>query len=234
VTEMPPLDPIRSRRVSAGDIAYDTLKRAVLDGRLAAGEPLIEERLAEQLQLSRTPLREALRLLEGDELIVRQSNGRLLVAPLSVRQVQELFAVRALLEGLVARQATENITSEGLLLLGKITEAIEQSVAVGELEAVSLHGEAFHAQLYQLSGNGYATRLLMQLRDQIRRYRRIGPVEDPERARQAAREHRLMFELIAAGNAGMVEIAMRSHIEASLASAIRSVTRLLSRQEASQ
>lgn len=226
-----PLDPIRSKRVSAGDIAYETLKTAVLDGRLAPGEPLIEERLAEQLQVSRTPLREALRSLEADELAVRQSNGRLLVAPLSTQQVAELFSVRALLEGLVARQATERMTPDGLAQLRRTAETIEQAAAAGELEAVSLHGEAFHALLYQLSGNGYAARLLTQLRDQIRRYRRIGPVEDPERARQAAREHRLMFELIEAGQAATVEAAMRSHIEASLAAATRSVSRLLANRE---
>ncbi len=227
MTQTGPLGPLHSRRVSAGDIAYEYLKNAILDGRLAAGESLLEEQLALQLQVSRTPLREALQRLESDELVVRQSNGRLLVAPLSVQQVEELFTVRSLIEGLVARQATERMTPEVLEKLRRITETMEQAAREGRTEAVSLHGEEFHTLLYGLSQNRYTIRLLAQLKDQIRRYRRIGPVSDAERAVRAAGEHRRMYEFMAAGRGREVELAMRSHIEASLASAVASVAKLL-------
>lgn len=226
-----PLYPIRTRRTSTRDIAYEALKAAILDGRLASGEAIIEERLAEQLQVSRTPLREALQRLESEELVIRRTNGRLLVAPLSRQQVEELFAVRALLEGLVARQATQRVTPEALARLRRITESIEQAARAGETEAVSLYGEQFHTELYHLSENSLATRLLNQLRDQIRRYRRIGPVEDPDRAARAAQEHRQLYELVAAGRAEEAETAMRSHIEASLAAVVRSLARLAEQGE---
>lgn len=224
------LEPLQSRRVSAGDMTYEHVKRAILDGRLAPGESLVEEPLAEQLGVSRTPLREALQRLVVDELIIRLPNGRLQVAPLSVQQVKELFDVRSLLEGLVAKQAALRITPEAREQLRRVTEAIEAAAREGLTEAVSLHGEEFHTMLYEFSGNRYATRLLTHLKDQVRRYRRIGPVVDAQRPEQASREHRHMFELIAAGQADGVEAAMREHIAASLSAIVTSLSKLLDGQ----
>jgi DNA-binding GntR family transcriptional regulator len=221
------LEPLQRRRISAGDIAYEDVKRAILDGRIPPGEALVEENLAEQLQVSRTPLREALQRLVADELVLRLSNGRLQVAPLSVQQVRELFDVRAALEGLVAKQAATQVTPDACEQLRRVTQAIEAAARDGRTEAVSLHGEEFHTILYGLSGNRYVTRLLTQLKDQIRRYRRIGPVVDAQRALQAAKEHRYLFELIASGKADEVETAMRFHIAASLSAVVAALSKLL-------
>src|SRR3954454_16673108 len=95
-----------NRRLSTKDIVYFEIKKRIIESVLKPNQPINEENLASELQISRTPIREALQRLEIEELIIRQSNGRLRVAPISVQEAEEIFHIRSLLEGLVTRDAT--------------------------------------------------------------------------------------------------------------------------------
>ncbi|NRG43991.1 GntR family transcriptional regulator [Bacillus sp. CRN 9] len=98
----------RVSRVSAKDIVYTKLKKGIISCEFKPGQAIIEDDLASELEVSRTPLREALQRLEIEELVIRQQNGRLKVAPVSVKEVKELFLVRSMLEGIVVLEAIEN------------------------------------------------------------------------------------------------------------------------------
>src|SRR6478736_666407 len=104
------LSPLKNRRLSTKDFVYFEIKKRIIESVLKPDQPINEESLAAEVQISRTPIREALQRLEIEELIIRQPNGRLKVAPITTQEVNELFNVRSLLEGLITREATIKAT----------------------------------------------------------------------------------------------------------------------------
>ena len=92
------LSSLGNSRLSTKDFVYFEIKKRIIEGVLKASQPINQESLASELEMSRTPIREALQRLENEELIIRQPNGRLKVSPISIQEVQETFNVRSLLE----------------------------------------------------------------------------------------------------------------------------------------
>src|SRR5699024_6379970 len=139
------------RKVSARDFAYAEIKEQIIKGILEPDSSIVEDHLATDLEISRTPLREALHRLEVEELVVRQNNGRLKVAPISKKEVEEICTVRSKLEGIVVMQATENATEEDLFHLTNITRMIKESLKEGHRENVLVYGSEFHSYIYERS-----------------------------------------------------------------------------------
>src|SRR5699024_9302330 len=133
------------QKVSARDFAYIEIKEQIIKGKLEPDTPIVEDHLATELEISRTPLREALHRLEVEELVERQNNGRLKVAPISKKEVEEIFTIRSKLEGIVVMQATENATEEDLFHLSTITRMIKESLKKGLQENVLYYGSEFHS-----------------------------------------------------------------------------------------
>ncbi len=220
---MKPSGYMKNRRLSTKDFAYLEIKHLIINGDYEPDRNLIEENLAAELEISRTPLREALQRLEIEELVVRQPNGRLKVASISVQEVQEVFIVRRLLEGITARQAAEKATPKDIQSLSDLTRMIVDAAKEGRREDVVFYGSQFHAHLYDISGNRTVLKILNQLNDCISRYRRLGPLRSADRSRLAAEEHQRIFDLIAAGDAEGAELEMQKHIQNSLAVAVESI-----------
>src|SRR5690625_2261069 len=109
------------RKVSTRDFAYTEIKKLIITWTLSPEDPIVEDRLATQLDISRTPLREALQRLEMEELVVRQMNGRLKVAPISIQEVKEIFTVRSKLEEIVVSQAVNQATESDVHHLSNVT-----------------------------------------------------------------------------------------------------------------
>lgn len=211
---------MRNRRITTKDFAYSEIKQRIIEGEYEPNQPLVEEELASQLGISRTPLREALHRLEIEELIQRQSNGRLKVAPISVKEVKEIFRLRSLIEGLVANEATQRATEEDIRKLRDLTRLMVEASEEDRREDVVFYGSQFHAYLYEISQYRTAVKILLQLNDHIYRYRRLGPLRNEGRSKKAAEEHVKIFEAIASGDHIGAEQAMRNHILNSLDSAV--------------
>ena len=222
------------KRLSTKDLVYLELKNRIIEGFLKPNQSVNEDQLAAELEVSRTPVREAVQRLETEELIIRLPNGRLKVAPISAREVNEIFAVRGLLEGLVAKEAIQKAGDEDIRELGEITVKIVEAAEQDRRSDVVRYGSEFHAFLYRLSGNKTAAKILNQLNDHIARYRRLGPTRNLERSRQAAREHQEMFEAARNRDATLVEELMRRHISNSLAAAIESIGHYLAENNAQE
>src|SRR5690625_4864974 len=163
------------RKISTSDVCSSDLKASIITGELKPDEPIVEKQLAQVLEISRTPLREALHRLELEELVVRQMNGRLKVASISVQEVKEIFTVRGKLEGLVVANATENAMAKDIDHLKTIVEMIKKSFEEGKIEEILYYGSEFHLSIYELSKNKTAVNILYQLNDHIYRYRRMIP-----------------------------------------------------------
>lgn len=211
-----------SRRVSK-DIAYLAIKQQIINGKLAPNASLIEENFASELKISRTPLREALQRLEIEDLVVRQPNGRLKVASISKREVEELFTVRSLLEGLVVRSAALEASPADLEALANILEQIKRSAEQGSEEDILDYGSQFHSYLYQLSRNKTAVKLLTSLNDHIIRYRRLVSRFETGREGKAYLEHKKILDSLQARDPDKAEQAMQEHILNSLQSVVERI-----------
>lgn len=203
-------------RMSSSDIAYNELKRKIIELEYAPELQLVEEQLSTELQVSRTPLRQALYRLTLEGLLIKQSNGRIHVAPITIREVEEVYHVREVIEGLLAKEATINMTVEKLQELDDLLVLMKLSADQHRNEHTVMYGSQFHAVLYSLSTNQTAKRFMEQLNGQIERYRRIGGYKNPTYSPTVpVQEHEEILRLIREGAVEKVELEMRKHIQRS-------------------
>ncbi|PTM57933.1 GntR family transcriptional regulator [Desmospora activa] len=210
---------MHSKRQSAGDVAYHAIKRKIIEWDYQPNQPLNEEMLTSDLAISRTPLRQALHRLELEGLIFRHSNGRITVAAITVDEAEEVFKVREVLEGLVAKEAAQHITAEQIEELEEKLSLMERAAQKGHSQKLIQSGSEFHQLLYTVAQNQTAIRFLEQLNSRIERYRRLGGYLNPDYPHQLpVQEHRAIFDAVQKRDAQAAEMAMRAHIRRSLES----------------
>src|SRR5699024_8543249 len=167
------------------DVIYGKLKNDIIELVYKPAEQLVESTLAEELGVSRTPLRQALYRLELEGLIIKKLNGRMIVADMSMKEAKELFAVREVIEGLIAREATNRIADDKNydILIREFETVIEyMRVAAGKDKRADVvkYGSQYHAMLESYSRNTVAANVLNQINLLVLRYRRFGIYSDPE------------------------------------------------------
>lgn len=180
-----------SRTVSA----YEQIKSAIVDGRLAAGSPLIEVALAEMCGVSRTPVREALTRLEDNGLIVRGPSG-LVVREHSPEEVLDIYETRIALEATAARVAAERRTSYDLIALRRLTGTIEAMTTPTATEMAQANHD-FHHAVWQTGRNKSLIDLLERLGQHLSLYSATTLVA-PGRWEQSNEQHRLIVDAIEA------------------------------------
>lgn len=213
---------VKSRMTSTRDFAYEAIKKQIIKGDLSPDKQIVEEKLASELDISRTPLREALQRLEIEELVVRRTNGRLKVAPISIREVEEVFTIRKKLEVIVVGQATDNATKQDVRHLKHISKMFEETCHEGSMDEILYYGGLFHSYIYDLSGNKTAVKLLYQLNDHIDRYRRYIP-DNITRQTDSIEEHNRIIHFISKQDTPGSKQAMEDHMNNSLKIAIQSL-----------
>lgn len=169
------------------------LRQLILSGLLGPGQPVNQDEVAERLGVSRMPVREALRTLAVEGLVQFHPNRGAVVTELSRRDMEELYALRIMLEGPAARRSAENMTSEHLTGLQGLIKEMERLRDGPRAEWAEVHYR-FHLSLYEAAGMPRLGRLIAGLRNLVEPYSRIY-IRLPERMRQAEREHR---DLVAA------------------------------------
>ena len=185
------------------------LRDDVLAGRLPAGERLSQERLAEQFQVSRVPIRDALRQLQAEGLLVAHPRLGMSVAELSAPDLEELYDMRLALEPAIARLATPRLRAEDLAAM---REHLDFMRGPGDLspEWFSAHA-AFHHALNVRSGRERMCQLVDSLRAQTERYLRVYRGE-LERADELGAEHELIYQEAKAGDADAVAAEVHKHL----------------------
>ncbi|NYD78007.1 GntR family transcriptional regulator [Arthrobacter cupressi] len=183
-------------RNTGAHFVYAELKRRILSLELEPGERIYEPAMAAALQVSRTPLREAIRRLISESLLEQQPTGGVVVPALDDAAVSELYDVRAALESLMAREACAKATPEDIEFLNGILERNTATVAFAD-EAMK-YGEALHAAIAGIAGNSWARRFHEQVSSQMQRYRHYTN-NLQERRDQALADHRILVEAVASG-----------------------------------
>ncbi|WP_286217011.1 GntR family transcriptional regulator [Paraoerskovia sediminicola] len=200
------------RRQSGARLVYEHLRAEIVAGDLAPGERLTEPVLAERLGVSRTPVREALRLLQAEDLVEQQATGGMCVAPLDAGDLGRVYDVRSRLEGLLARDACLRATAADVAELERLVDLMER-MHDDETEVLRIGGE-FHGLIERVAANRWGAALLRQIRGHVDRYRalaaheRMGGTDHIE-------EHRAVAEAIASGDPDRAEAAMRRHVDRS-------------------
>lgn len=205
-----PFTDVKLQPVAIRDITYEALKKAILTHKLPPGQRLVEEQLTRQLNISRTPLREALQALEREGFVVRLPAGGVQVAPLSTTEIQDLYTIRSELEGLAALAA---VALGNTACLAEAEVANEQMLSQwkkGRFDDAFESGLAFHKALYAASGNVKLVEILAHLSEQIARYRYFSVVY---RMHEAHAEHAAILQAIRMGADELASSLAKMHVQ---------------------
>jgi DNA-binding GntR family transcriptional regulator len=176
------------------EIVFESLREAIMSGILEPGERLMEIQLAEELGVSRTPVREAIRKLELENFVVMIPRKGAYVAGVSLKDIADVFEIRSALEGLAAGLAAERITDDELEQMERV---LFYRADEGELDLEQLvkSDTDFHALVYKASRNERLIQILANLREQIQRFRTTS-LAVPGRMKHAIDEHRRIVEAL--------------------------------------
>ena len=198
------------KSTSLADQVFDKLENDIIQGVYARGELLTELKLVEQLGVSRTPIREALRRLEQERLIEDTGKGSRVLG-ITEEDLQDIMNIRERIEGLAAYYAAKNITPEGLAELTHIVDLQEFYFSKRDKEHLRQVDDQFHDMICALSKRSVIADTLIPLMRKTRRYRRVA-IDNWERTTDTMKEHRKMYEAIASGNAELAEALATAHI----------------------
>lgn len=201
----------RHDRRKVTDWVWEEIRQAILDLRLHPGEPLREAAIAQQLGVSKTPIREALARLEQEGLVETTSFKGAVVSGYSPRDLEEIYELRSLLEGAAVRAVAEDASEQARVELGEVIARSRELRDAGRLtELAELLGR-FDQIIYDQVTNQRIRSLIDNLRAHLTR---IGKLTEriPGRVEASVEEHAVIVEAIVAGRADDAERLMRAHI----------------------
>jgi DNA-binding GntR family transcriptional regulator len=193
------------------DWAYDTIKESILNLRSSPGTQLHIEDLADQMGISRTPIREALLRLESDGLVRVVPRVGFFVTEITRRDLEELFELRALLEGYAAEKAASLLTEDELAHIDRVLETGVSAVEQGDLDNFLETEIAFHTLLIERAPNRQLIAMMESLQDLTYR-ERILSLESLENVRESCIEHRRIVEALRQRDGELAGRLMREHI----------------------
>ena len=198
------------KSTSLADQVYDRLENDIIQGIYPKGEILTELKLVEQLGVSRTPIREALRRLEQERLIEDAGKGSRVLG-ITESDLFDIMTIRERVEGVAAYYATKNMTPDGHKELTHLVDLQEFYYEKRDAERLRQVDDQFHDLICILSKRTVITDTLIPLHHKTRRYRRIA-MEDWARATKTKGEHYEIYEAIVSGNAELAEELTTKHI----------------------
>lgn len=198
------------KRTSAEGIRRGLAER-IISGELSPGMPLDESQIAAEFAVSRTPVREALRLLAASGLVDQRPHAKALVAKPDDAELAGMFEVMAYLEALCAGLAALAMTHEERTALDTLHDAMSAIVRDGDATRYAEANDLFHTRVYDGAHNGYLSEITRSTRQRLQPFRRaqFGALG---RLSKSHREHGLIVEAILRGDRAEAEAAMRSHI----------------------
>ncbi len=194
------------------DVVFNTLRQAILRGELAPGERLMEIQLADRLGVSRTPIREAIRKLELEGLVLMIPRKGAEVARISEKSLRDVLEVRRSLEELATELACQRMSEEQIGELSEAKEAFARAVEHGDIMEMAETDERFHDVIYRGTGNDRLVQILNNLREQMYRYR-LEYIKDADKRQVLLVEHDNIFRAISAHHVAEAKEAMREHID---------------------
>lgn len=210
----------KNQPISLKEKAYAEIRRRILSGELSADAPLSEYQLATELEISRTPVREAVKRLEREGLVHSIPNRGTVVAELTVRDISEIYQVREQLEGFAARLAAETMSEESIQKLEEEIDTLNTLASEGQLNEVVASDIRLHKQIIAATQNSRLIELLGTLDDQMYRVRALFP-ESTQWLEATLADHANIVNAIKAHDEHAAENAMRAHLRSAREHAIK-------------
>lgn len=196
------------------EIAYETLKHAIITGEIPAGVRIVETEYANKLHISRTPLREALRKLERDGLVEYVIRRGVVVRAFTIEDVEEIYTIRNVLEMITLPAIIENATPKDIQSMRDKLKEMDRMMETNQIEALSVLSRSFHDQLTAISGLKRVLRVIQGQDEYIHRFSALSIAKDKRRA-DAHQEHHRIVEMVEKRDIKGLEALMRKHIESS-------------------
>ena len=194
------------------DVVFKTLRQAILKGNLSPGERLVEIRLAKDLGVSRTPIREAIRMLELEGLVIMIPRRGAEVAGITGKSLRDVLEVRKALEELAIELACERMDEEDISELNLAMDDFKKAVEKMDLIEIAKSDEHFHDVIFKATDNDKLMLLVGNLREQMYRYR-IEYIKDADKRALLVTEHEGILKALKERNVAMAKEQIRQHID---------------------
>ena len=194
------------------DVVFNTLREAILKGELKPGERLMELQLAAKLGVSRTPIREAIRMLEQEGLAVTIPRKGAEVAKMTEKDMEDVLQIREALDELAAKIECEQISEEQLEELVATMHEFEESSKTDNVKKIAEADVQFHDIIYQSTGNPKLVNMVNNLREQMYRYR-VEYLKDENNYPTLMKEHKDIVEGLVRKNKTQVTETMHQHVK---------------------
>ncbi|WP_425446256.1 GntR family transcriptional regulator [Dethiothermospora halolimnae] len=194
------------------EIVFESLRQAIIEGDLRPGERVMEVQLAEKLGVSRTPVREAIRKLELEGLLVMVPRKGAYVADVSFKDVLNVIEVRASLEGLAASLSAERMTEEEIEKLKEKGKEFNKCLKENDTDGMIQKDVEFHDIIFQGTRNDRLVSIVESLRDQIHRFR-VAYIREYEQSHNLETEHEKIIEAICKRDTKKAREHAQYHIE---------------------
>ena len=204
------------------DVVFNTLRQAILKGELKPGERLMEIALAEKLGVSRTPIREAMRKLELEGLVVMIPRRGAQVANITEKDLNDVLEVRIALENMAIEKACKRMTEEQMRQMRHAEKEFERVLAEGNLVRIAEADVDFHEVIYQAADNARLYQVLSNLREQMYRYR-VEYLKEEDTRNQLVQEHEELSKAIRERDVQKAQELSFRHLETQRQAIIRSI-----------
>ncbi|HEY3218197.1 MAG TPA: GntR family transcriptional regulator [Candidatus Limnocylindria bacterium] len=208
-SKRPPAD---ADGLPSSERTYQRLRNMILSGELPPGTRLVEATLAATCGVSRTPVREALKRLTDGNLVATDPLRGLVVRKPEPAEVEDVYLVREVLDGLAARLSAQRVTPDDLVRLRFVVESMDEAIREGRLDVIVSTNIAFHDLLYSIAANRTLRRIGTDLSDYVRRFSAEAFVSTG-RVHGVLAEHRRILEQLERGDPDAAERASREHLQ---------------------
>ncbi|MFC5602737.1 GntR family transcriptional regulator [Sporosarcina koreensis] len=201
------------KKTTLKEQVYEYLKSGIIMGQIAPGERLIEEKISETLKVSRSPIREAVRMLEKDGLLIVNATGGVNVVNPSRDDYRNLYEIRVEMESLAAYYAAHRRNQEEIAVMASFVQEMKKEVTANNLKELLDVNFRFHESIVCASRNPFLETMTLQLRGVNSFYRKSILEKNPGYAQEALEDHEEIFTAIVEQNPDNARELMRQHIE---------------------
>lgn len=206
---------IIEKNKSMREKVYDTLKQMIIDGVIKPGERIIETEYSNKFQISRTPIREAIRMLELEGLVESQTTGGVIVKTLTREEISEIYKIRIALESLILEEIIKKINNQDIKKLEKVLKNTKKAFEVKDIEKVFSLFTEFNQILYDIASLPKVTGMINNINLYLKRFRKLS-IDNPSRKEEAFEDHVQILEAIKNKELSTAISINRMHLEKSM------------------
>lgn len=206
---------IIEKNKSMREKVYDTLKQMIIDGVIKPGERIIETEYSNKFQISRTPIREAIRMLELEGLVESQTTGGVIVKTLTREEISEIYKIRIALESLIIEEIIKKINNQDIKKLEKVLKNTKKAFEVKDIEKVFSLFTKFNQILYDIASLPKVTGMINNINLYLKRFRKLS-IDNPSRKEEAFEDHVQILEAIKNKELSTAISINRMHLEKSM------------------